>query len=138
MNDPTGTPALPIKYLHHVARVTRRLEESRAFYRDVLGFREMLRPQLKFPGAWLFNYGLQIHLIVNDGGGLPVAGSPTGGIETRDNHLAFLVEDIEAAEARLRNHGVAYRVNQQTATGLTQIFFRDPDGYHVEVAMYPQ
>lgn len=138
MIDPTGAPALPIKHLHHVARVTRRLEESRAFYRDVLGFREIPRPQLKFPGAWLFNYGLQIHLIVNDGEGLPAAGSPIGSIETRDNHLAFLVDDIEAAEARLKSHGVAYRVNQQAATGLTQIFFRDPDGYHVEVAMYPQ
>lgn len=137
MNDSAGAPALPIRFLHHVARVTRRLEESRAFYRDVLGFREMPRPELKFPGAWLFNYGLQIHLIVNDGEGLPVAGSPTAAIETRDNHLAFLVDDIEAAEARLQSHGVAYRVNLQAATGLKQIFFRDPDGYHVEVAMYP-
>lgn len=137
MYDPTGAPPLPIRSLHHVARVTRRLEASRAFYRDVLGFREMPRPQLKFPGAWLFNYGLQIHLIVNESEGLPAAASPTGGIETRDNHLAFLVDDIAAAEARLQSHGVAYRVNLQTATGLKQIFFRDPDGYHVEVAMYP-
>lgn len=29
---------LPLVGLHHVARVTSRLEESIAFYRDVLGF----------------------------------------------------------------------------------------------------
>jgi glyoxylase I family protein len=146
MNHPAATPALPIRSLHHVARVTRRLQESRLFYRDVLGFHEIPRPELGFPGAWLFNYGLQIHLIVNQVAGKPAgaaapgavqtAAAETATIETRDNHLAFLVDDIEAAESRLASHGIAYRVNLQTATGLKQIFFRDPDGYHVEVATY--
>jgi glyoxylase I family protein len=145
MNHPAATPALPIRSLHHVARVTRRLQESRLFYRDVLGFHEIPRPELGFPGAWLFNYGLQIHLIVNQAASNSAAVAPgevqtaaveAATIETRDNHLAFLVDDIEAAESRLASHGIAYRVNLQTATGLKQIFFRDPDGHHVEVATY--
>lgn len=131
----TAAPPLPIRSLHHVARVTRRLEESRAFYRDVLGFQEMARPQLGFPGAWLFNYGLQIHLIVNQPAGETEFAGPN--IETRDNHLAFLVDDVEVVESRLTSHGVAFRVNLQSSTGLKQIFFRDPDGHHVEVACYP-
>lgn len=122
---------LPIQFLHHVSRVTRRLEESRAFYRDVLGFQEMPRPQLGFPGAWLGNYGIQIHLLVND--------APEGRhdlIETRDNHLAFFVADIDAVEKLLVDHAVAFRVNRQRDTNLKQIFFRDPDGHHIEVACY--
>ena len=128
-----GMPeALPIGFLHHIARVTRNLEASRAFYRDVLGFREIPRPKIGFPGAWLFNYGIQIHLIVND-----APENPRDFIETRDNHLAFFVEDPEVVERLLTEHAVQFRVNRQTDTNLKQIFFRDPDGHHVEVACYP-
>ncbi|HEX5446957.1 MAG TPA: VOC family protein [Pirellulales bacterium] len=133
---PAETAAsLPIRSLHHVARVTRHLDESRAFYRDVLGFREIARPELGFPGAWLFNYGLQIHLIVNQPTGESEKAASM--IETRDNHLAFLVDDVDVVESRLASHGIACRVNLQSSTGLKQIFFRDPDGHHVEVACYP-
>ena len=131
----TAALSLPIRSLHHVARVTRHLDQSRAFYRDVLGFREIDRPQLDFPGAWLFNYGLQIHLIVNQPTGEGEIAGPS--IETRDNHLAFLVDDVEVVESRLASHGVPYRINLQANTGLKQVFFRDPDGHHVEVACYP-
>lgn len=124
---------LPIRSLHHVARLTNRLEESRAFYCDVLGFREIPRPSLRFPGAWLYAYGLQIHLIVDES----ILG-PEGPIDTRANHLAFYTDDVGAIEALLDEHGVAYRVNIQADTGLKQIFFRDPDGHHVEVATYPE
>ena len=123
---------LPIRSLHHVARVTKHLEASRAFYRDVLGFRELPRPALGFPGAWLFNYGIQIHLIVND-----APESPRDLIETRDNHLAFYLDDVDVVERLLDEHRVPYRVNLQKETNVKQIFFRDPDGHHVEVARYP-
>ncbi|HEV3344911.1 MAG TPA: VOC family protein [Pirellulales bacterium] len=124
---------LPIRSLHHVARVTKHLEASRAFYRDVLGFRELPRPTLGFPGAWLFNYGIQIHLIVND-----APQNPRDLIETRDNHLAFYLDDVDMVERLLDEHQVPYRVNLQKETNIKQIFFRDPDGHHLEVARYPQ
>ena len=41
--------ALPIRSLNHVGRLTKHLDESRAFYRDVLGFREIVRPNFDFP-----------------------------------------------------------------------------------------
>ena len=61
-------PPIPIQSLNHIAVVTRRLEDSKRFYRDVLGFREISRPNFKFSGAWLFNYGLMIHIIGHDSG----------------------------------------------------------------------
>jgi glyoxylase I family protein len=75
---------LPIQRLHHIAVTTRDAERSRAFYRDVLGFREVERPPFSFRGAWLLNYGLQIHIIEHD-----VPTQPENAIDTRANHSAL-------------------------------------------------
>lgn len=123
---------LPIQSVNHIARLTRHLDESRAFYRDVLGFREIPRPNFNFAGAWLYNYGLQIHLIVSDD-----APRGDGEISTRDAHVALHVDNVQQAEALLKEHGIAYRSNYVADRDVTQLFFRDPDGYHIEVATYP-
>ncbi len=123
---------LPLRAVNHVGRVTKRLDESRNFYRDVLGFREVKRPNFSFPGAWLYNYGIMIHLIYRD-----TAGDPVGEIDTRGDHLALHTDDLATAEGRLKEHGVPYRKNEVPDIGLTQIFFRDPDGHHVEIGTYP-
>jgi glyoxylase I family protein len=122
---------LAVRGLHHVARLTKRLDESRAFYREVLGFVEIPRPGFNFEGAWLLLHGLQLHLIVDRS--IP---DGEGAIQTRDNHLAFEVDDIEAAERRLQDLKLSYKLNAQANTGVKQIFFRDPDGHHVEIASY--
>lgn len=123
--------ALPIRSLNHVGRLTKHLDESIAFYRDVLGFQQIVRPNFDFPGAWLFNYGLQIHLIVNES--IP---DPEGPIQTRDGHLAFEVDDLATVERRLEELGIPFRKNTVAQTGRMQIFFRDPDGHHIEVGQY--
>jgi catechol 2,3-dioxygenase-like lactoylglutathione lyase family enzyme len=112
--------------------VTRDTDASRAFYCDLLGFRELERPNFNFRGAWLFAYGLQIHLIEN----ALVAGRRTEQIDSRADHLAFAVEDDRAIVAILEQHGIAYR-QQVNAGGIHQTFFQDPDGHHIEVAVYP-
>jgi len=122
---------LPLTGLHHIAVLTKRLDESRAFYCDLLGFREIPRPPFHFGGAWLWNYGLQIHLIVDE-----QQHDPTGPIFTRAHHIAFASPDVAAVERALAERGIAFRVNLQTGTGLKQLFFRDPDGHHIEVASY--
>ncbi len=123
---------LPITAVNHVGRVTKRLEESRKFYRDVLGFREVSRPNFDFPGAWLYNYGIMIHLIHSD-----AAGDPEGEIQTRGDHLALHTNDLAAAEKLLEAHGIPYRKNLVVDRNIAQIFFRDPDGHHVEIGTYP-
>ncbi len=75
---------LPITAVNHVGRVTKRVAASRDFYRDVLGFREVSRPNFDFPGAWLSNYGIMIHLIYHE-----AAGDPEGEIQTRFDHLIY-------------------------------------------------
>jgi catechol 2,3-dioxygenase-like lactoylglutathione lyase family enzyme len=112
--------------------MTKRVEASRNFYRDVLGFREVARPDFNFPGAWLYNYGLMIHLIHNE-----AAPDPEGEIQTRHDHLALHCEDLDLVERLLKEHGVPYRKNVIADRGVTQLFCRDPDGHHVEIGTYP-
>jgi catechol 2,3-dioxygenase-like lactoylglutathione lyase family enzyme len=125
---------LPIAGLHHVALVTRDPAASVAFYRDVLGFRPIRRPDFDFRGGWLFNYGLQIHVIERS-----TAGQAAGEIDPRASHLAFSVPDLAAmddVERNLRGRGIACR-RQINAGGIPQLFFRDPDGHHIEIGVYP-
>jgi len=123
---------LSIQSVNHVGRTTKRLDESRRFYRDVLGFREVSRPNFDFAGAWLYNYGIMIHLIES-----AVAPDPEGEIQTRYDHLALHTDDLDAAERLLQEHGVPYRKNVIKDRNIAQIFCRDPDGHHVEIGTYP-
>jgi catechol 2,3-dioxygenase-like lactoylglutathione lyase family enzyme len=123
---------LPLESLNHIALMTRRLDESRAFWTHVMGFRELARPNFNFRGAWLLGYDLIIHLLEN-----PKAGDPSAEIQTRENHLALHTTDLPQVEQLLTAHGVRFRKNTIADTGIQQIFFQDPDGNFVEVGTYP-
>src|SRR5215471_15706610 len=99
--------SLPIRSLNHVAILARRVDESIKFYRDVLGFREVERPNFKFAGAWLFNYGLMIHIIASD-----TASRPSEEIQTRAAHLALHADDLDTVERLLKEHGIPYRKSE--------------------------
>lgn len=122
---------LRIQAINHIARPTRRLDESRRFYIEVLGAREISRPPFSFRGAWLYLSGIQIHLIESD----EAPDSPPP-INTRQRHCAFSVEDIDAMEGVLQEHGIAYERKAMPERGWPQIFFRDPDGHMLEIGMY--
>ncbi len=127
--------ALPLESVNHIARATReldKLQETIDFYRDVLGFREIQRPPFDFPGAWLFGYGVQIHLIIDDD-----ANAAGGRLSKRADHVAFHTTDVDAVAKRLDELGIEYVSNTVPATGVTQLFFHDPNGYHIEVGTYP-
>ncbi|MBC8350437.1 MAG: VOC family protein [Planctomycetes bacterium] len=122
----------PIEAVNHIARVTHDLEASLVFYQNVLGFRPIRRPNFQFPGAWLFNYGVQIHLIATS-----ERNAPTSDISMRDDHVAFHVTDTDVVEKLLAEHGIDYRKNYVADTQVTQLFFLDPDGNHIEIGTYP-
>jgi catechol 2,3-dioxygenase-like lactoylglutathione lyase family enzyme len=118
--------------LHHVSRQTLKLDETRQFYVDVLGFTEISRPSFGFKGAWLYGAGIQLHLIEEPYSPQDMA------INSRENHIAFAVTDMEAAEETLKARGVAYRHNVVPDRGTNQLFFKDPDGWMIELGMFPQ
>lgn len=123
---------IAIKDLNHVTRVTHRFDESMKFYTEVLGFRAISRPNFPFDGAWLYAAGMQIHLIYDHA---PAPASP-GEINTRKGHIAFSVDDVDAMEQRLREHGVPYRRNIIPDRQIHQLFFHDPDGHMIELGKY--
>jgi catechol 2,3-dioxygenase-like lactoylglutathione lyase family enzyme len=121
----------PVK-LHHVSRQTERLDETRKFYVEVLGFREISRPPFVFGGAWLFGAGIQIHLIEEP---FPAQDMT---LNSRENHIAFAVENMEAAEETLKTHGIPYIHNVVPERGTNQLFFKDPDGWMIELGPFPK
>lgn len=81
---------IPLMALNHVSRLCKNVKESVDFYTKVLGFVLIERPQaFDFNGAWLFNYGVGIHLVqAKDEDRLP---SDTDTLDPMDNHISFQV-----------------------------------------------
>src|SRR4051794_5239011 len=119
---------LSIEHLNHVARPTKRLQESRRFWIDVMGAREITRPDFSFRGSWLYLAGIQIHLIEDE-----AAPDPRDLINTRARHMAFAVSDVDAMERVLKAHDVPYKRSLIADRGIHQIFFHDPDGHMIEI-----
>ena len=119
---------LLVNALNHIARTTKDLEASKRFYIDVLGCKEISRPAFSFAGSWLYVAGLQFHLIED----LQTQACPET-INTRASHIAFHVDDLDAMEQTLREHGVTYLRSQIRDRKIDQIFFHDPDGWMIEI-----
>ena len=107
--------------LHHVAVNVDDLESAVAFYVGELGLtvRED-RPELPVDGRWLNAGSGQIHL------SLGTAAPDTG------QHLALLVDDLDAAVARLRDRGLEISTPVPIGNG-RQSFLHDPAGNRVEL-----
>ncbi|XP_062208348.1 glyoxylase I 4-like [Phragmites australis] len=125
---------LPLASLNHISVVCRSLESSLSFYRNVLGFIPIRRPgSFDFDGAWLFNYGIGIHLLQAEH---PESTAPKKTeINPKDNHISFQCESIEAVQRRLKEMGVKYVQRRVEEGGIyvDQLFFHDPDGFMIEV-----
>ncbi|CAH9096271.1 unnamed protein product, partial [Cuscuta europaea] len=90
-----GGDQIPSMALNHVTRLCRCVKESVEFYTKVLGLVEMERPPaFEFDGAWLFNYGVGIHLVqANDNkDGLPNHRTDHRQLDPMDNHISFQFE----------------------------------------------
>jgi catechol 2,3-dioxygenase-like lactoylglutathione lyase family enzyme len=125
---------MPLHGLEHVLVLTDDLEATRAFYCDVLGFEAGARPQLAFPGYWLYLDGVAcLHVAERlayeahaEQVGLRRA---AGAID----HLAFAAGDHEALAARLEAAGVEAVSNDVPAAGIRQLFLEDPNGVRIEL-----
>jgi catechol 2,3-dioxygenase-like lactoylglutathione lyase family enzyme len=120
--------------LEHALVITDDLEGTRAFYCDVLGFQAGERPQLAFPGYWLYLDGVCcLHVAERaayeahaaDVGLLPVAGAI--------DHLAFSAGEHDELVARFDAAGVRAVTNDVPAAGIRQLFLEDPNGVRIEL-----
>lgn len=86
---------LPLMALNHVSRVCRSVKDSVDFYTKVLGFVLIERPQsFDFEGAWLFNYGVGIHLMQSEDDNEARRGDKDH-LDPLDNHISFQVRVSE-------------------------------------------
>jgi catechol 2,3-dioxygenase-like lactoylglutathione lyase family enzyme len=122
--------------IQHVGLVVSDLERSRRFYGEALELEEISRPpNFTFSGAW-FRFGeYELHLLAEahttGGAGQPDTGQ--GAAYGLTHHLAFEVDDLEAACSRLARKGVPLEGGPMPrGDGVTQAFFLDPDGYVLE------
>jgi catechol 2,3-dioxygenase-like lactoylglutathione lyase family enzyme len=109
--------------LQHVAINASNLAESRAFYVDTLGLRELDRPDFGIPGLWLgLPDGRAVHLV------------ETPHEAHAGYHFALEVPDVQAAVDQLRAEGVTISDPFELIPGSgLQAFVNDPAGNVVEL-----
>ncbi|XP_049393579.1 glyoxylase I 4-like [Solanum stenotomum] len=132
MKGNTGNP-LALTSLNHISLVCRSVEKSIEFYKNVLGFVPVRRPgSFNFNGAWLFSYGIGIHLLQSED---PEEMQKKTEINPKDNHISFQCESIDAVEKKLTEMGIKYARHLVEEGGIyvDQLFFHDPDGFMVEI-----
>ena len=132
-----------IRALDHAALLVKDVERSRHFYVEILGMNEESRPSsFSFPGAWFRKGMAHIHLIGEDEEGRAAQVTPTyydSELATgHAPHLAFEVDDLEAAQKHLRSHNIEIVGGPRPrGDGVQQLYVLDPDGYVIEFFVFP-
>ena len=117
---------MAISDMNHFTVLTHDLETTRQFYIGVLGLKDGYRPDLGFPGAWLYiGERAVLHVIA----GRPVPNPPAGVLD----HMAFSANDLPATVATLKAREIEYVLRKQNNSGVWQLFCYDPSGARVEL-----
>lgn len=122
---------MTIRLVDHINIATEKLEETKAFFVEVMGLKEGYRPDFSFPGYWLYaGERAIVHMQTSTG---PVTSSHQSAL----NHFAFDVSELAPILKRLDERGVAYRAVTVPGTRIEQAFFDDPNGVRVELNHKP-
>ncbi|MGE7835294.1 VOC family protein [Viridibacillus arvi] len=98
-------------------------DEAKRFFGDILGFREIEKPELlrKRGGVWFEFANYQIHI------GIEEPFSPA-----KKAHPAFEIENIEALKSHLSKNEIKFIVDEDLP-GANRIYINDPFGNRIEV-----
>ena len=113
--------------MNHFTVIAEDEKKTLDFYVGLLGLTVGHRPDLGFPGAWLYAGGPQavLHMYFDR----PVPAQRSGVID----HMAFTAKDLKTVKARFDQSGVKYDLRQQVGAGTWQLFCFDPNGAKVEL-----
>jgi len=130
---------MPLQRMEHYLVLSDDIEKTKAFYCEALGMREGFRPQLEFPGYWLYVGDTpcihiaewQTYAVWTKAVGIPVSTkSPsTGPVD----HIAFNATGFDEMRERLARRGVPLSENLLDDIGLRQLFLHDPNGVAIEL-----
>ncbi len=122
-----------LKGIHHVAIIASDYAASKRFYTEVLGLSVIAETFRAERGSWKLDLrlgGAQIELFTFPG----APPRPTRPEAQGLRHLAFAVDDLDAAVVRLGAEGVACEpIRRDELTGRRFTFFQDPDGLPLEL-----
>lgn len=113
--------------MNHFTVISQDTEKTLDFYVGLLGLTAGHRPDLGFPGAWLYAGGPQavLHVYFDR----PVPPQRAGVID----HMAFSATDLKTVKARFDERGMKYDLRRQAGAGTWQLFCHDPNGAKVEL-----
>ena len=117
---------MPISAMNHFTVLTDNLDETKSFYIGLFGLQEGFRPDLGFPGAWLY-CGDQavLHIVA----GRPLPPDPRGVLD----HMAFSAKNLPGVVGKLKSRGIEFDLRKQNQSGVWQLFCFDPSGARVEL-----
>ncbi|MDO9091816.1 MAG: VOC family protein [Rubrivivax sp.] len=118
--------------MNHFTITAENRDATLGFYCGLLGLKEGHRPDLGFPGTWLYADGnpqAVLHIYWDR----PMPSGRTGVID----HMAFTASDLKAVKARFDAVGLKYDLRQQAGAGTWQLFSFDPNGAKVELDFDP-
>jgi catechol 2,3-dioxygenase-like lactoylglutathione lyase family enzyme len=119
---------MAIRGIDHINIGTDKLEETCAFFHDVLGLTKGWRPDFPgFGGAWLYSGDAAVVHLVD----LPKGKRPSD--EAALDHFAFAIDDWDGALERLEAAGIRHRAMDVPGAPIKQIFLRDPNGVNIEL-----
>ena len=130
---------MPVERLEHFLIVSDDIDETRDFYNEILGMKVGYRPDLEFPGYWMY---------LGDAGCLHIAewetyqswtrrvdipvSQPAAGSGPID-HIAFNASDFDGMVETLRSRNISYKQNILDEIGMRQIFLKDPNNVTLEL-----
>jgi catechol 2,3-dioxygenase-like lactoylglutathione lyase family enzyme len=122
--------------LQHVLVLTDHLDATKAFYCDVLGLEVGERPQLPFPGYWLYADGVAcVHVAERASYEAQCARLGLSAKPSPVDHVAFDAVGYEQLLERLEAAGVEVTTNAVPSSDLRQLFFDDPNGARIELVV---
>ena len=113
--------------MNHFTVIAEDEHKTLAFYVDLLGMTVGHRPDLGFPGAWLYAGGP--HAVLHMYFDRPMPAHRAGVID----HMAFSATDLKSVKARFDERGLKYDLRRQAGAGTWQLFTFDPNGAKVEL-----
>ena len=118
--------------LNHIAVYVVDLKISTAFYKDIVGLDTIPEPFHDNRHTW-FSVGVKSHLHV-------ISGATTKTAHDKNTHLCFSVASVPEFVKVLEKNKVEYEnwAGEKMAIttrvdGVKQIYFKDPDGYWIEI-----
>jgi len=113
---------ISVQKLDHVAIDVVDVEKAKTFYSDLLGLKEIPRPEsFTFPGAWYDLGNIVLHIV---GPRKPALGK---------HHIAFWVDDVHYCAEEILKAGFDVKWDSFKIPGVDRFFTSDPEGNRIEI-----